>query len=391
MKYAQHQTFLLQSAADASEWIGADVDTTFPLGGPGVVNTTMYLFGDTFYGRYSPAANARVQDGVAMPHSSLGIAVTDTDGVASMTFHFNFSHGSTNPSPVFMPLDANPTKDYFWIVQGTAVSNESAGIVILADRIRNSPDPGPLSFITVATSVIALGDWTLPMDDWRYTTCDLPGTGESLDGVMWVTAHATTPTDPDFTYLFGSRNMPAGSCAVPQAILLMKIPLSDLAVCDFSSAQFLLCTSAGGCSPGDANYWGSSLPSNGSDFYPLMPIALPEGTAHFHDELQLWIMAAIPFLSNSIQLWYAPTLEGPWSLHPDPLLNIPAPWSDSAFFSYAPKLHATLPWAPPNTGLSGLPFSFVSNSFNVSDLFQPGFSQIYVPQFYRMVVTNGTA
>ena len=362
---------------------------------------TMMLFGDTIFGQVN-SQNQRTS-WVDMPHSSLGVIRTAADNSVIMEFILNETTSTTRPTSIFIPLDANPTEDYFWIVQGTALSNTSS-VLIFADRIRNSPDPGPLSFITVCTSVILLDDWTVPMKDWTYSTCDMPDTGVNASGVMWVTGLVEDPLNPDWVYMLGERNLPQGSCNVPQAVLLMKVPIAGIAHCNTSLAQYLVCDDAN-CTN---STWSTSAPGNATQYYPLFPEALPESTIYYHPGLELWLMPCIPFLSSSIQLWYAESIEGPWLLHPQvctksvvnnnlplarifltlpkPLLEIPAPWSDSYFFSYAPKLHPTLPWAAPSGTQAGLPFTFVSNSFNTSDLFLPGMEQVYVPQWYRMVV-----
>jgi hypothetical protein len=225
-------------------------------------------------------------------------------------------------------------------------------------------------------------------------------------------------------YVFGSRNLRNG--LLPQAVVLMRLPAAALAVCDLSAtagAEFLV---TAGRSPFDPGVWSSDVPADASAFFAVLPIALPETSVYWHAQLGLWLLPSIPFLSNDVQLWYAEQLEGPWLLHPRPLLSIPRPWRDDRYFSYAPKFHpdpaATTALEQPRTmrgdllrhrevldaasgvavrhppstqvthradNSSGLLFSFNSNAWWVQDLFAPGALSIYIPQFYRLFITVG--
>jgi hypothetical protein len=409
-----------------------------------VNGSTLWLWGDTFVGVVNTTEQQRLSPAY-MPHGSLGISTSAS--VRDLRMVINTTQKGV-PTAIFEPAHPNPAAEYFWTMQGLLVGSnsdfptigdEDSQLLLIADRIRNLPDPGPMSFRVVASSVISVTNPSTDWHNWQYSACEIPGSGES--GITWTTAliapvsgtnearidgptGRTVPPSNATLYVFGSRNLRNG--LLPQAVVLMRLPAAALAVCDVSAtagAEFLV---TAGRSPFDPAVWSSDMPADASAFFAVLPIALPEASVYWHAQLGVWLLPAIPFLSNDIQLWYAEQLEGPWLLHPRPLLSIPRPWRDDRYFSYAPKFHpdfsataalerpSTSPGGslrcgevldaprdgnarlPPPTQVnqragngSGLLFSFNSNAWWVQDLFAPGALKVYVPQFYRLFIAEG--
>jgi len=424
----------------APGWIGADCASSLRF----VNGSTLWLWGDTFVGVVNTTEQQRSSPAY-MPHGSLGISTSPSGRDLRMLIN---TTQEGVPTAIFEPADPNPAAEYFWTMQGLLIDgniglcntgDEHSQLLLIADRIRNLPDPGPMSFRVVASSVISVTNPSADWRDWQYSACEIPGSGEL--GITWTTALIApgsgadeagidgrtvqpVPSGNTTLYVFGSRNLRNG--LLPQAVVLMRVPAAALAVCDLSAAagaEFLV---TAGRSPFDPGVWSSDMPADASAFHAVLPIALPEASVYWHAQLGVWLLPAIPFLSNDIQLWYAEQLEGPWLLHPRPLLSIPWPWRDDRYFSYAPKFHpdpaATAALEQPSTmrvGLlrhrevvnancgaevreysstprskrvdnsSGLLFSFNSNAWWVQDLFAPGALSIYVPQFYRLFITEG--
>lgn len=98
-----------------------------------------------------------------------------------------------------------------------------------------------------------------------------------------------------------------------------------------------------------------------------------------HDSpfLKCWYMVIVDLFATSVLLYTAPDVTGPWAS--TEVYKIPQPFNDlSKYLCYAGKSHPEL--AQENEII----ITYISNSWEVEELFGKGSSKIYVPNFVRL-------
>jgi hypothetical protein len=150
-------------------WMGGDVDTSVAMD-----NHTLWLFGDTWIGRFNASSNQRVKSGVHMPHSTVALQASSN---STPTFYWKLDEDG-RPTSMFTP--PSPSSFSYWVV---------AGIQSGAEGGTNPPpsgNKGPLLLLATryniaAGKIVVNGTTALVVDTpagnpttWAYRTKDFP-------------------------------------------------------------------------------------------------------------------------------------------------------------------------------------------------------------------------
>jgi hypothetical protein len=272
--------------------------------------------------------------------------------------------------------------------------DSTQGLTILGSRVRLNGS-GSFGFEIVRTSVVSVVDVSAgPPSEWEYATCDFNASGFAT-GLFWHSdvfpeAPGSVSSDP-MMMVVGQRQDPQQQGSFrrlgrqsdpPRAGIMMRLPLSSLSRCSYEGGA--VWASAASSGPGWVPISDASPPRASL----LAPLFEPDDS-----ELTItrkpacagagWFSAYIPFLSGTLRIRAAPSPTGPWTDDPAATLAMPWPANDTKdYFSYAPKAHPELDaaWG----GSCGSVITYVTNSFQIGTLFQPGTADVYTPQVWRI-------
>lgn len=107
---------------------------------------------------------------------------------------------------------------------------------------------------------------------------------------------------------------------------------------------------------------------------PLSPLPLATHRSPF---LKSWYMIVVDLFAATILLYTAPQVTGPWAA--TEVYRIPEPFNNTTkYLCYAGKSHPEL--AEDNEVI----LTYMSNTWDVEDLFEDQASKVYVPNFVRL-------
>jgi hypothetical protein len=192
---------------------------------------------------------------------------------------------------------------------------------------------------------------------WTATNYPIPS---GYNGTLFAN---TVATDQSYLYVVGTLPGTYNGALMRVALPLLRKCAHSLLEC----GEFL--TSDQG--------WSANASEAGVTF-PMVPSG---GNIFFNKALHKWYFLTLPFLSETISIWTADNLVGPWT-NSQPLYTILRPFNDTkVVFCYSVSIHPEL-----SETETDFVFTFMSNTWDPSVLSYN--SQFYVPKFVRVTINE---
>ena len=325
----------------ADHWLGSDGAYSVPLG----PDRTIWLFGDTFVGRWNKGTRA----GAAMVNNTVGVgAGRGTD--ARLTFPIRRDKDG-QPRAQFAPADG---KGYFWPQAGVV---DAGKLHVFLSRIEDTGEGGAFGFRQWGQILGVVADPAGDPLGWKVEEKPVPWGGYGGRRVRsWGSA---VLADGDWVYVYGFEE-PAKTVLGAKKLVVARVPAGKLAA--FGEWRFLR---GGRWQEGDAD-----------------PDHLFAGVASEFSVSRLGpgryaVVYTEGGLGDRIAARFGRTPAGPWS-RPVRLYHCPEMTGDKGVFCYSAKAHPHL------GGENELVVSYCVNAWELARSVND--PKVYWPKFVRVTL-----
>jgi len=400
---------LNSSSAEAAHWLGADADTSIYLN----QTTSLWLFGDTLFGGFDSKTNTRMctsSGGIwnmscGFAHSTLGILTQssslETNQRVAYDVEFFVNRTSDKaPVPFFSPPNTS-SPNYWWVVSGVA-SYATQDIVLMAQVIAPAPAVC-FGFAVEGTALISIDNVMDPLEQWKYSSMEVPGTGACTNWFVGMTH--SDGKDSDEVYIVGTNGIASvdeHGCHVcsNSSVVLARANITDLRNLKWNDAVEFWCeddssdtSSSWFGASSSSGKWNSDCPNNklrplftptncGSSNCPISEMSL-----FYNFYLGRWYTFVVRGFGPHIDFWFSESSDVTSSWDSQNVYTIEPPKSDlTVFMNYAAKAHPGLQLLSDE-----LVFSFATNALNIDTLADEGMGSIYTPQLVSMQIAYASS
>ncbi|XP_062521363.1 uncharacterized protein LOC134196283 [Corticium candelabrum] len=365
--------------ARASGWTGGDVATSVLIGN----GNTLWIFVDSIIGETSGERRTNPQ---GMPHNIVGVLKgrgREKPRPSDISFYWREEDGK--PAAVFYPRDNNNT--FYWILSGMRHGDQ---LFLLGSIMKPTNKPGILNFEIKGTVAIVVYNVSGNPLYWNHTVSQFLATNGSVN---WYTSisyavdyqhdYPHLYEDPllgmnDVVYILGSNGHGFDS-----SVVLGRAKLSELMSFNFDSFQVYVESVTNNAIKRWLS-WEEVLGVNQSS-WQLVPLFVPgvsEASLVYNVELRSWYIPVVRMFDYKIDVWTSANVTGPWSS--TLVYEIPEPWRNTKMYlNYAAKSHPEMA-----VGEKEIIITYMTNTMNLSGLFQAGEVKTYVPRFVRFTFSN---